>query len=297
MISGKITKERMLGWRVVSPEEDGFFEVIAPRKKDCEQSYIYRLNLPSGHDFILNPAKLSKNDAWEYVPLELNAILISGRAKIANDAYAHEMTKLDSFYVTSTVVTQIHAVTDCVFYIGGAIDEGYGKPYFRKLNLDLPIGDIHQIHGEPGSSGQREVYMTCGPEVEASRLEVGITWSGDGTWTSWPPHQHEQELEETYCYFDMEPPHFGLQLSYIEPGAIEDVVAHTVYSGVFCMAPRGYHPTAASPGSRNAYIWIMCAHSHDTRRYDLAVPDPTRRSITRCQVSQVERIRSEIQAE
>lgn len=295
MIQGKITKERMTGWRVVSPKEEGFFEVIAPRKKDCEQTYIYRLNLAASKDFVLNPSALSKNDAWEYVNLELNAILISGEAKIENEAYQESMTKLDSFYVTSGVVTKIHAVQDCVFYIGGAVDEGYGKPYFRKLDLNLPIGEIHQIHGEPGSSGQREVFMTCGPEVEASRLEVGITWSGDGTWTSWPPHQHEKELEETYCYFDMDAPHFGLQLSYIEPGEIDEVAAHTVYSGVFCMAPRGYHPTAASPGSRNAYIWIMCAHSHKNRRYDLAVPDPTRKDITHCEETMAEHIRSEIE--
>lgn len=285
MIRGEVTKERMEKWRVISPEEPGFFEVIAPRKKDCEQTYIYRLNLPAGREFILNPSELSRDDAWSYVGLELNAILIQGAADILNDAYSEKMEKLDSFYVTSSVITTIKAVKDCVFYIGGAVDEGYGKPFFRKFDKDLPIGDIHQIHGELGSSGQREVFMTCGPEVEASRLEVGITWSGDGTWTSWPPHQHEKELEETYCYFDMDAPHFGMQLSYLAPGDRDNIVAHSVYSGIFCMAPRGYHPTVTSPGSRNAYVWIMCAHSHENRRYDLAVMDPKRKDITHCEKS------------
>ncbi len=36
MIQGKITKERMEQWKVVSPEEEGFHEVIAPGKTDCE---------------------------------------------------------------------------------------------------------------------------------------------------------------------------------------------------------------------------------------------------------------------
>lgn len=118
--------------------------------------------------------------------------------------------------------------------------------------------------------------MTVNPEVPSSRLLAGLTWSENGAWTSWPPHQHEKDLEEVYCYFDMDPPHFGLHLSYVEPGDIDRVTVHTVCSGTMILAPRGYHPTAASPGTRNAYFWVLAAHSHESRRYDLAVSDPER---------------------
>lgn len=285
MINGEITRRRMESWRIESPEDYGFFEVISPNRNDCQQTYIFRLNLEEGKEFILDPSKISRNDNFDFIGLELNAILIKGKAKATNGVFDEELDKLDSFYVTKDETTKIVAKTDCIFYIGGAIDEGYGKPYFRKIDLSLPIGDIHQIHGAEGTSGQREVFMTCGPEVEASRLLVGITWSGDGTWTSWPPHQHEKELEETYCYFDIESPRFGIHLSYVNPGDIDNIVAHTVRSGVFCLAPRGYHPTVASPGSRNAYVWIMNAHSHENRRYDLAVSDPERKNIIECKES------------
>lgn len=279
MIKGEITKERMLNWRVITPEIEGMFEVISPSKKDCEQSYIYRLNLTKGREYYLKPGELSLDEDEKFIGLEINAILIKGKAKVEGKVLNNEINKLDSFYLTKDDDLKIIALDDCVFYIGGAIDEGYGNAYFRKFDIDLPIRDIHQIHGLEGSSGQREVFMTCGPEVEASRLLVGITWSNDGQWTSWPPHQHERELEETYCYFDIDDNCFGMQLSYIEPGDIDNIVAHTVKSGVFCMAPRGYHPTVAIPGSRNAYVWIMCAHSHENRRYDLAKSDPTREKI------------------
>lgn len=283
MITGEMTRERMEQWRVVTTDAPGLTEWISPEKRDCQQSYIYRLNLKAGERFTLNPSRTSADAKGAFRSLEMDVILISGKAKVANHSFREEMLKLDSFYLTGEDVTDVMAIEDCIFYIGAAVDEGYGHAFFRKFNPNLPIGDIHQMHGEPGSSGQREVFMTCGPEVEASRLLVGLTWSGDGTWTSWPPHQHEKELEETYCYFDMTPPHFGMQLAYIEPGEIEHAVVQTVYSGVFCMAPRGYHPTAASPGTRNAYVWIMCAHSHVNRRYDLAVPDPRRKDILKCE--------------
>ena len=45
MIQGEITKERMEGWKFDSSCEEGFHEIIAPGKADCEQEYIYRLNL------------------------------------------------------------------------------------------------------------------------------------------------------------------------------------------------------------------------------------------------------------
>ena len=55
MIQGEITKERMEGWKFDSSCEEGFHEIIAPGKADCEQEYIYRLNLSAGKSFDLGP--------------------------------------------------------------------------------------------------------------------------------------------------------------------------------------------------------------------------------------------------
>ncbi len=263
MIQGKITKERMEQWKVVSPEEEGFHEVIAPGKTDCEQVYVYRLNLAAGKSFTLHTRDK-----------EMNAACVKGTAKVAWRDFSANCKMLDSFYVTGNMEVTVTAEEDCCFYVGAAVDEGYGKPFFRAFDRELPLGEIHQIHGK--GVGSREVFMTVNPEVPSSRLLAGLTWSENGAWTSWPPHQHEKDLEEVYCYFAMEPPHFGLHLSYVEPGSIHDVVAHTVCSGTMVLAPRGYHPTAASPGTRNAYFWVLAAHSHKSRRYDLAVSDPER---------------------
>ena len=51
------------------------------------------------------------------------------------------------------------------------------------------------------------------------RLLVGLTWGGNGAWTSWPPHEHEKDLEEVYWVtLIWMITHFGLHLSYVEPG-------------------------------------------------------------------------------
>lgn len=212
MIQGEITKERMEGWKFDSSCEEGFHEIIAPGKADCEQEYIYRLNLSAGKSFDLETGKL-----------EMDAVCIKGAADFSWDGYAGTCDKLDSFYVVSNMKVRITAKEDCIFYITGAVDEGYGKPFFRKCDLTMPIGEIHQIHGSGVS--QREVFMTIDPGTASSRLLVGLTWGGNGAWTSWPPHEHEKDLEEVYCYFDMDDPHFGLHLSYVEPGDTHGVVA------------------------------------------------------------------------
>lgn len=212
MIQGEITKERMEGWKFDSSCEEGFHEIIAPGKADCEQEYIYRLNLSAGKSFDLETGKL-----------EMDAVCIKGAADFSWDGYAGTCDKLDSFYVVSNMKVRITAKEDCIFYIAGAVDEGYGKPFFRKCDLTMPIGEIHQIHGSGVS--QREVFMTIDPGTASSRLLVGLTWGGNGAWTSWPPHEHEKDLEEVYCYFDMDDPHFGLHLSYVEPGDTHGVVA------------------------------------------------------------------------
>ncbi len=255
-------KQDLHKWRVQSPEEWGFHEVITPEKSACQEARIFRLNLQKGNSYTLSSGNL-----------ELHSVLISGKASLSEHKTLNQnMDRFDSFYIPGNNTIKITAVEDCIFYIAGAVCEGYGKPSFRKYDPTLPVGVIHQIHGE--GSGQREVMFTLAPEDAASRLLCGLTWSGDGTWTSWPPHQHEKYLEEVYCYFDMPKPKFGFHISYLKSGDVDNMVVHTVYSGTMVQAPCGYHPTAASPGSRNVYLWVLASFNHDVRRYDLAELDP-----------------------
>ena len=98
-------------------------------------------------------------------------------------------------------------------------------------------------------------------KTSATAGDICFSWTtngGNGAWTSWPPHEHEKDLEEVYCYFDMDDPHFGLHLSYVEPGDTHGVVAHTVKSGTMILAPRGYHPTVAAPQNNYGCGSLLC---------------------------------------
>lgn len=255
-------KKRMEGWKVQSSDEKGFHKVITPDTCECQEAQIFRLNLAAGESYTL-----------ESKELELHPVLLSGKAQLSGHSQLdQEMEKYDSCYIPGDDTLTITAKEDCIFYIAGAKYEGVGEPHFRKFDITLPIGDIHQIHGS--GVGQREVMFTLAPQDSASKLICGLTWSGEGAWTSWPPHQHEKDLEEVYCYFDMPLPKFGFHVSYLKSGEVEDIVTHTVHSGTMVQAPCGYHPTVASPGSKNAYLWVLAAFRPESRRYDLAINDP-----------------------
>ncbi len=249
-------------WKYESPDEPGYHVVVSPDNSPCAVTWIFRLNLEAGQSY-----RLGSKD------LELNGLVIAGSARLQHGpdgSSSAELGKFGSFYLPGGDEAEVAATADLAMYVGGGPYEGVGSFFVRALDLSLPLGEVHQIHGEPPY--QREVFMTVNPETPASRMINGITWGQDGRWTSWPPHQHTADLEEVYCYLDLDPPKFALHLSSRVPGAIEAV--HPVSTGDCVIVPEGYHPTVGMPGAQSCYFWVMVAHSRASRRYDLAVDDP-----------------------
>lgn len=248
-------------WHKKSIDKKGFYHVVSTERDETNVAEMFRLNLNRG-------------DTYELVSgnLEMNALVIKGKITIEGCGLSDELNHLDSFYVPGQSKIFITATEECSLYIGSAPCDGYGKPLVRKMDFSLPIGDIHQIHGE--GSGSREVMFTLAPQDAASRLICGVTWSGDGAWTSWKPHQHEKDLEEVYCYFDIKDDKYGLHYSYNTDESFDDAEAYVVRNGSMVIAPNGFHPTCAIPGCRNTYFWVLAAHSHNSRSYELAVTDP-----------------------
>lgn len=246
-------------WKYRSSADEGLHSVVAPDNSICLGVWIFRLNIDAGASWKI------EQDA-----LELSAVVIAGSMILEHATGHHVLERFDSFYLPPGDTIRLSAQKDLFVYIGGARYDGIGEFMVRKFDLSLPLGAVHQIHGRPPY--EREVFMTLDPDTPASRLITGLTWGRDGAWTSWPPHQHEKHLEEVYCYFDLDSPKFGLHLSYRK--ADQPEVAHIVSSGDCVIAPRGYHPTVAIPGMVNSYLWVLAAHSHKSRRYDLAMEDP-----------------------
>ena len=245
-------------WLYPSSCSQGLSLTVSPRTSDLHVLSIYRLNLVSGSSTVVS-----------YPDQEVNAVVMHGSVMVEHRGQRHELHRLDSFYQPAGEHTRVTANSDAWLFLGAAPCEGYGSFFVRRFDDNLPLGEIHQVHGAPPY--QREVFMTVNQEVPASRLICGITMGDTGGWTSWPPHQHSVDLEEAYCYFDITPPNFALHLSSRTPGRVEAV--HVVGNGDCVIIPEGYHPTVGAPGTKSSYFWAMAAHRHERRRYDLAVAD------------------------
>jgi len=130
---------------------------------------------------------------------------------------------------------------------------------------------LHFVAGT--ASAHREINILLGSNVQAGRLVAGITRSLPGNWTSWPPHEHAEMLEEIYVYVDMPEPGFGLQLVYtdeISPAEVE-----VVREGDAVLLPEGYHPNVAIPGGTLNFVWIMAAHREVLdRKWGVVQNDP-----------------------
>ena len=248
-----------LNWRYKSPDSQGYHMVVSPENSDLKTTWGFRLNLDAGSEYQLADGKL-----------ELNGTVISGQAILVCKGFEYPLAPRDSFYMPAKTTVTILAKSNLVIFLGGAPCEGNGNFFVRKYDLSLPLGNIHQVHGKPPY--QREVFMTIAQDDKGSRLICGVTEGEPGQWTSWPPHQHSNDLEEIYCYFDIPKPQFALHLSSRIPGEIEEV--YPVSTGDFVIVPEGYHPTVGMPGVKSCYFWIMAAFTQKSRRYDLAVNDP-----------------------
>jgi 5-deoxy-glucuronate isomerase len=246
-------------WKYTSPDKPGFFTIISPENSVCKATWIFRLNLTKDSVYRLH-----------HNTLEFSTAVIAGSLNLTYNGQTEHLQKLDSFYLPAGKTVELLAKEDLILYIGGGPCEGVGKFFIRRMDFSIPIGEIHQVHGEPPY--QRQVFMAVNQEVPASRLITGFTWGEEGKWTSWPPHQHSKDLEEVYCYFDIPAPKFALHLASTKPGMVDAV--HPVSSGDCVAIPEGYHPTVGIPGMKSCYFWVMVAHSQKSRRYDLAINDP-----------------------
>lgn len=120
----------------------------------------------------------------------------------------------------------------------------------------LTDSTLHFIAGQPPI--QRDLNVLLGKNVEAGRIVCGVTFSSEGNWTSFPPHEHAAMLEEAYLYIDMPAPSFGIQMVYTDFDRPE--LVQVVREGDVVLMPQGNHPNVAAPGGSINFLWMMAAN-------------------------------------
>jgi len=241
----------------------GRTEAIAPGKAGASRHLHYgRVILDAGDAAI-------RVDTGER---ETAFVCLKGSADVTAGGTVHALSRYDAIYVPRDASVAIApGAGGCdLAEISAPVAKTHPVQVVRFADVQKDPG-LHFNAGGPSS--KRDLNVLIGKNVQAGRIMAGVTFSEQGNWTSWPPHEHAAMLEEAYLYIDMPAPAFGIQLVYTD--AREPELATIVREGDVVMMPQGYHPNVAAPGAPINFLWMMAAvREDDDRQYGVVNVHP-----------------------
>lgn len=187
---------------------------------------------------------------------EVGFICLSGRCSVDVDGEANEIKQYDSIYIPRD--SKVKISTGSRVDLAECSAEVDNKYPLQVVRYDEVRGNSSLCFDTGGEANRRRVNITLGKNIEAGRILAGFTTSEPGNWTSFPPHEHAEMLEELYVYYDMPPPAFGIQLVYSSPEDPEFI--GVVRDGDAVVMPKGFHPNVSVPGHAINFVWMMAAH-------------------------------------
>lgn len=191
---------------------------------------------------------------------ETSLICLKGNATVTTGGQTFNLSQYDALYIPRD--SQIEVSGECdLAEISAPVENQYPLQYVSFAEVKQN-GSLSFDTGGPTT--QRNLNILIGKNVQAGRLLAGVTFSEQGNWTSYPPHEHAAMLEEAYLYIDMPEPSFGIQLVYTD--LYKPELAQIVHEGDVVVMPKGYHPNVACPHGSINFLWMMAAHREEIDR-------------------------------
>jgi 5-deoxy-glucuronate isomerase len=245
---------------------------MTTQTQEAKNQYVFRgTNARKGRNISISPQNSSmKHLAYGRVILDANThsvdfksggseiglICLSGECSIDVDGEINTIGQYDSIYIPRDSDVKISTTSSVdLAECSADVDNKYPLRIVRYAE----VKDNSSLSFDTGTANNmRRVNITLGKNVEAGRILAGFTTSEPGNWTSFPPHEHAEMLEELYVYYDMPKPAFGIQLVYTNPDEPEFV--GLVHDGDAVVMPKGFHPNVSVPGHPINFVWMMAAH-------------------------------------
>lgn len=186
---------------------------------------------------------------------EMALFCVNGDGAVIADGTEYRLGRYDALYVPlgTQVVVRAEAAFDLV-EVAAPVTRRFPVALVRFEDV-LKDDALAKTAGFPPYA--RRLHTVIGENVPASRVLCGVTFSEDGNWTSWPPHEHSAEKEEIYLYVDMPEPQFGIHLNYTDFHKM--AMCEPVWEGDAVAIKNGYHYNVATPGTRIGFVWMMAA--------------------------------------
>ena len=209
--------------------------------------------------------------AFENATHETGLVCLNGSGHVTTGGQTFAMNRYDAVYIPRD--SKIIAASDGLFdlaELSSLVEKQYPVQFvsFAEVRKDSAL---HFVAGQPPT--ERDLNILIGKNVEAGRIMAGVTFSSEGNWTSWPPHEHENMLEEAYLYIDMPAPQWGIQMVFTNLD--EPELVQVVHEGDVVLMPQGYHPNVAAPGGQINFLWMMAANREgDDRQFGVVNVQP-----------------------
>jgi 5-deoxy-glucuronate isomerase len=193
---------------------------------------------------------------------ETGLICLNGAATVSTGESSFALNRYDALYVPRDSHVKVSSDEGCdLAEVSSPVEKQYPVQFvsFEEVRKDPAL---HFIAGTPPT--ERDLNILLGKNIEAGRIMAGVTFSSEGNWTSWPPHEHHDMLEEAYLYIDMPDPQWGIQMVYTDRN--EPELVQVVREGDVVVMPRGFHPNVAAPGGSINFLWMMAANREGVDR-------------------------------
>ena len=232
-------------------------EEITPESAGWGYSGLRILELAAGESETID------TDGSEYVVLSLG-----GSAEVTVDGHTYDLEGRSHVFAGPSDV--VYAPRDAELTVTSAAGGRFALASARCDNrlepAYLPKADVPvEMRGAGQSSRQVNNFGVPGV-LDADRIIACEVLTPGGNWSSWPPHQHDEEregetaLEEIYWFEVADGPNgpgIGFQRVYGHEGADIDVTAE-IRSGDAVLIPHGWHgPSIAAPGYDLYYLNVM----------------------------------------
>ncbi|MEZ5307338.1 MAG: 5-deoxy-glucuronate isomerase [Pyrinomonadaceae bacterium] len=186
---------------------------------------------------------------------ETALICLKGTATIECGGESFGFGRYDALYVPKGTRVSIDSPDGCdIAECHAPVDGDYDISLVRYADV-VKDGSLNFETG--GDSNKRTVSVLIGKNVRAGRIIAGVTESAPGNWTSFPPHEHSEMLEEIYAFYDMPAPAYGIQLVYGADGQPD--FCGVVRDGDAVTISGGFHPNVSVPEHKINFVWMMAA--------------------------------------
>jgi 5-deoxy-glucuronate isomerase len=203
---------------------------------------------------------------------EVALVLLAGECTVSGEGFTFELGPRSSVF--EQLPWTVYLPRETSYRIEGDAELAIAAaPVERRREPVLQRPDEVDVEVRGAGNATRQINNMIQPGFPAERLLVVEVLTPSGSWSSYPPHKHDEDrppdevkLEEVYYYRAPAEAAFAFQRLYSPRRDLDET--WTVRHGDIVLVPYGYHPFTAAPGYDFYYLNALAGDHHSMANTD-----------------------------